>query len=139
MVIVFFILEIQFGSFKNLLCHFNSLSNTSSFAHISGQSKHGKSILESCWYFLWSVISEGVLPPFVPAYLCVLLIVFEKVFLEVIIDLGKNLSIAFDRYLGSPLSKLKFSEKLCKGWFSLLLCYPSSGIQLLRFYSKAGD
>lgn len=39
---------------------------------------------------------------------CVLFIVLEKVFLEVIIDLGKDFPIAFSRHLESPLSKLRF-------------------------------
>ena len=58
-------------------------------------------------FFFRSVILWGVSAPCMHAH-CVLFIVFERLFLEVNVDLDEDFSVAFARHLGSPWFKLRF-------------------------------
>lgn len=49
---------------------------------------------------------------FLPVFDCVLFILFEKICLEVVTDLGKAFSVAFARHLVLPLFKLSFFESM---------------------------
>ena len=71
--------------------------------YLCGQSKHVTLSQSPAGFFCHLVfLKESHLLVCLLIYDCVLFIVFEKLFLEVIIDLDKDFSVAFARHLGSP-------------------------------------